>query len=329
MSDSTSVRSANIHLLGEGWDDQRARRPGSPWTMWSSPSKKMTGRYGQPVNSDAATMAAGSDDPLSLVDNWPVQTAAAGWCGVGSSGGRHGPVERQFALASITKPLVAYAILIAVEEGSVALDDEAQLPGVTVRHLLAHAGGVDPDRRELVAQPGTRRIYSNAGFEMLGDLLTAATGFSTADYLHEAVVVPLGLDSTELRGSPAHAAVSNVNDLLVFALELLTPTLLAPETLAAATTPEFAAVGGILPGFGRQDPNPWGQGFEIRGLKHPHWTGSGNSPLTFGHFGRAGTMLWVDPIAKIATVALTDREFGSWAAEAWPALSDAVLAVPR
>ena len=125
-----------------------------------------------------------NEDPLVAVDGWPVPTAAAGWCGIDGSGGSHGPVERSFALASITKPLFAYAVLIAVEEGSLALDDEAQLPGVTIRHLLAHAGGVDPDRRELVAEPGTRRIYSNAGFEMLGELLSAATGFSVAEYLY-------------------------------------------------------------------------------------------------------------------------------------------------
>jgi CubicO group peptidase (beta-lactamase class C family) len=265
-------------------------------------------------------------DPLSQINGWPVPTAAAGWCRVDGTQGRHGPVDRILPLASITKPLVAYAVLIAVEEGSLAFDDEAELPGVTVRHLLAHAGGVDPDRRELIAEPGMRRVYSNAGFEMLGDLLASATGFSVAEYLDEAVLVPLGLASSELRGSPAHGAVSTVADLLVFAAELLAPTLLAPETVAEATTPQFAPIGGILPGFGRQDPNPWGLGFEIRGEKHPHWTGTGNSPRTFGHFGRAGTMLWVDPVAGVATVALTDREFGSWAIEAWQSLSDDVLA---
>jgi CubicO group peptidase (beta-lactamase class C family) len=50
-----------------------------------------------------------------------------------------------------------------------------------------------------------------------------------------------------------------------------------------------------------------------------------NSPSTFGHFGGAGTFLWVDPVARIALAALTDRPFGPWALDAWPALSDAVL----
>lgn len=269
--------------------------------------------------------AGHNNAPLVQIDNWSAPTAAAGWCRADGSRAVHGAADHVFPLASITKPLVAYAVLIAVEEGSIGLGDMTQLRGVTVRHLLAHAGGIDPDRRELVAEPGTRRIYSNAGFEMLGDLLTAATGFTVAQYLHEAVADPLGLASSELRGSPAHGAVSTVNDLLTFAAELLTPTLLAPQTLADATTPVFTELGGILPGFGRHDPNPWGLGFEIRGEKHPHWTGTGNSPSTFGHFGRAGTMLWVDPIARVATVALTDREFGSWAIEGWPSLSDAVL----
>ncbi len=68
---------------------------------------------------------------------------------------------------------------------------------------------------------------------------------------------------------------------------------------------------------------------EIRGHKTPHWTGSTNSPETFGHFGGAGTVLWVDPGDDLACVALTDRPFDEWAADAlrlWPELADAVIA---
>ena len=66
-------------------------------------------------------------------------------------------------------------------------------------------------------------------------------------------------------------------------------------------------------------------GIEVRGHKAPHWTGGGNSPATFGHFGQSGTMTWVDPEAGVGVVALTDRAFGPWAAEVWPRFSDAVL----
>jgi CubicO group peptidase (beta-lactamase class C family) len=96
-----------------------------------------------------------------------------------------------------------------------------------------------------------------------------------------------------------------------------------------ATTVQFPELPGVLPEFGRFDPCPWGLGFEIRGAKAPHWTGRRNSPATFGHFGGAGTVLWVDPGVDVACVALTDRSFDEWADDArrlWPELADAVLA---
>jgi CubicO group peptidase (beta-lactamase class C family) len=92
---------------------------------------------------------------------------------------------------------------------------------------------------------------------------------------------------------------------------------------------QYAGLRGVLPGFGGQDPNDWGLGLEIRGTKSPHWTGATNSPATFGHFGQSGTMMWIDPVARVGVVALADLDFGEWAAQAWPALSDAVLAEYR
>ena len=89
---------------------------------------------------------------------------------------------------------------------------------------------------------------------------------------------------------------------------------------------QFPGLGGILPGFGRQTPNDWGLGLEMRDAKAPHWTGSRNAPETIGHFGRSGTFLWVDPVAGIALGCLTDLAFGQWAVEAWPPFADAVLA---
>ncbi len=82
----------------------------------------------------------------------------------------------------------------------------------------------------------------------------------------------------------------------------------------------------MLPGFGRTERNDWGLGFELRDGKSPHWTGERNSPRTFGHFGRSGTFLWVDPEAGLALACLTDLGFGDWAKEEWPRLADAVLA---
>jgi CubicO group peptidase (beta-lactamase class C family) len=129
----------------------------------------------------------------------------------------------------------------------------------------------------------------------------------------------------ELRGSPAADLHGSLDDLLILARELQRPTVVAPETLAEATTVQFPGLAGVLPDLGRFDPNDWGLGFELRDDKSPHWTGSRNSPRTFGHFGGSGTFLWVDPEAGLALGVLTNLDFGDWAKEAWPRLSDAVL----
>jgi CubicO group peptidase (beta-lactamase class C family) len=254
-----------------------------------------------------------------------VGRAAAAVVGPGGVLGVRGPVGEAFPLASVTKPLAALATLVAVEEGAVGLDEPAGPEGSTVRHLLAHASGLAPEEPTRVARPGTRRIYSNAGFDVLGAHVERATGMAFADYLRRAVCEPLGLDSTALVGSPAHAATSTVEDLTRVLSELLDPKVLHPDTVREAATVQFPGLAGVLPGFGRQQHNDWGLGFEIRDSKSPHWTGERNSPGTYGHFGRSGTAIWVDPVARVGCVALTDRDFGEWAARAWPELADAVL----
>ncbi|GAA4364902.1 serine hydrolase domain-containing protein [Paeniglutamicibacter cryotolerans] len=263
---------------------------------------------------------------LEIIDSWPVDHAAAAV--IDASGtllDSHGDASRVFALASVTKLLSAYAVLVAVEEEALELEQPAGPEGSTVRHLLAHTAGYDFSGTAVRAAPGTRRIYSNTGFDVLARTLEESTGIGFADYLDEAVLQPLGMSSTSLAGSAAADGSSCVADLLRFATELQRPTLLAPSTLHSATTVQFPGLDGILPGYGRQRPNDWGLGFEIRGSKSPHWTGTGNSAKTFGHFGQAGTFLWVDPEAGISCIALTDRDFGPWAVEAWTPFNDAVL----
>jgi CubicO group peptidase (beta-lactamase class C family) len=266
-------------------------------------------------------------ESLRLIDEWPVPTAAAAVIRQdGTVAGTHGPADHPFPLASVTKPLTAYALLIAYEEGAFELDDPAGPEGSTIRHLLAHASGLAFDEHRVMAAPGTRRLYSNAGFEVLGEHLAKAAGIPFADYLRQAVLEPLGMTGTSLTGSPAAGAVSTVADLTRFAAELQAPQLLHPSTVATATSVVFPGLKGVLPGYGHQNPNDWGLGFEIRAAKSPHWTGARSSPATFGHFGQSGTFLWVDPVAGAACVALTDRAFGEWALPRWPRFTDAVLA---
>ena len=236
-----------------------------------------------------------------------------------------GDVDRVYDLASVSKLFTAMAVLVAVEEGALALEHPAGPEGATVEHLLAHASGLAFDRPRVVAPPGTRRIYSNAGFEALGDAVATATGIDAATYLAEAVVDGLGLDATRPGPSPAHGWAATAGDVLRLVDQVRRPTLLAPATTARAVTVAFPGLAGVLPGIGRQDPLDWGLGFEIRAAKRPHWTGSTNSPRTVGHFGASGTFAWADPDADVSCVGLTDRPFGGWALQSWPELADVVV----
>ena len=263
-------------------------------------------------------------DALRQIDTWPATTAAAGVVRDGVVVATRG-TDKLLRWASVTKLVTALTALLAAEEGVIDLDEPAGPEGSTVRHLLAHASGLPFEPGAPAGRPGQRRVYSNVGFETLAEHIAARADMPFAEYLWGGVLEPLGL-TAELRGSPAADLHGTLDDLLILARELQRPTLVAPETLAEATTVQFPGLAGVLPDFGRMDPNDWGLGFELRNAKHPHWTGSQNSPRTFGHFGGSGTFLWLDPEAGLALGVLTDREFGEWAKDAWPRLSDAVLA---
>lgn len=238
-----------------------------------------------------------STHSLDVIQQWPVDNAAAVVLSGKNPGegdrirGFSGDQAHVFPLASVTKLLCAYAILVAVEEGAVELDGPAGPEGSTVRHLLAHASGLAFAERVVQAPVASKRIYSSAGFEVLAELVSRETEIEFAK----------------------------------FAAELLSPTLVSAQTFAEATTVQFPGLNGILPGYGSQRPNDWGLGFEIRGDKRPHWTGLENSAATFGHFGQSGTFLWVDPTIDTACVVLTDRDFGDWAKPLWTELSDGVV----
>lgn len=263
---------------------------------------------------------------IAVIDSWPVDHAAVAVRTAAGPAGTAGLVDRVFELASVTKLLSAYAALVAVEEGAIELDQPAGPPGATVRHLLAHTSGLAFDEQRVRAEPGQRRIYSSAGFEVLAAHVEHETGIEFADYLAEAVFAPLGMAASSLPGPAGHGGRSTAADLDRFARELLAPTLISRPLWAEATTVQYPGLDGILPGYGMQRPNDWGLGFELRGRKSPHWTGTRNAPATFGHFGQSGTFVWVDPVAAVACVALTDRPFGDWVKPLWPEFSDAVLA---
>lgn len=267
---------------------------------------------------------ASLDRAWDLVASWPAPDCAVA---VVHPGGidTWGDTSRRQRIASVSKPLSAWAVLVAVEEGSVALDDPVGQTGCTVGHLLCHAGGYPFEGSAPVGKPGVKRIYSNTGYDMLAEHLEHCTGMDCARYLSEAVFEPLEMTSTALEGSCAKDIHSTVDDLVCFVAELRTPVLVDRSTRNMAVSAMFPELAGIVPGVGSFNPCPWGMGVEIRGHKSPHWTGTRNSGATFGHFGGIGTFMWVDPVADVACVMLSEHEFDKWGLAHWPAFSDAVL----
>ncbi|AKK03614.1 serine hydrolase domain-containing protein [Corynebacterium epidermidicanis] len=260
-------------------------------------------------------------ETLDRIQSWPVDNAAGALL-TPASINTSGDTSRVFELASVTKLLAAYGFLVAIEEGVFELDSPAGPAGATVRHLLAHASGVGFSNPEPERPVGERRLYSSAGFDILADYVATEAGMSFADYLSEAVFQPLGMESARLLGSAGHGAQASVADLVKFAAEVLDPRLISPETLGEATTVQFPDLAGIVPGYGRFNPCSWGLGFEIKGEKNPHWTGSHQPPATVGHFGQSGTFLWLDLAASCAGIVLTDRAFGEWAKPRWGDFND-------
>jgi CubicO group peptidase (beta-lactamase class C family) len=260
---------------------------------------------------------------LRQIEDWPVPFATAGLARADGVVATEGDVRRAVRLASVSKPVTALAVLIAAEEGVVDLDEPAGPPGSTVRHLLAHTSGLPFDGGPAIARPGSRRIYSNEGFHVLGERLAFRAEMPFAEYVRAAICDPLriGLDPEGDPGSGMHASLA---DVLRLGRELLAPSLVAAETLEEMTSVQFPGLVGVLPDFGRFDPLDWGLGVQLN-TSSPSWMGSRTSPRAFGHFGGSGTFLWVDPEAGVACAALTTGSLGAWAKEAWPALADAVL----
>jgi CubicO group peptidase (beta-lactamase class C family) len=136
--------------------------------------------------------------------------------------------DRIFLLASITKPIVATAIMRLVEEGRLLLSDavakhisqfaSAGKDRVTVYHILTHTSGLDDaewlreltERRgasaeELVAlalgaplrsEPGARYEYNSFSFYVLAELIGRLGGVPYPEYLRRWIFKPLGMRDT-------------------------------------------------------------------------------------------------------------------------------------
>ena len=152
-------------------------------------------------------------DALRTIDDWGARTAVAGATRADAEVDVHGPRDAELRWASVTKLVTGLAALVALEEGTVDLDEPAGPEGSTLRHLLAHASGLPPEAGPPLAPPGRRRIYSNIGIELAAELVAERAGMPFADYLHQAVLAPRGFAGA-LHGSPAWGYREPVGDLL-------------------------------------------------------------------------------------------------------------------
>ncbi len=262
---------------------------------------------------------------LDLLDDFGFEAAAIVLDASGERE-RRGDVERLRPWRSVTKTLTGFGAVLAAQEGRVGLDDPAGPPGSTLRHLLSHASGYFYESANTLQAPGLRRHYSNYGIDEAGRHLERALDRDLADWIQERVAAPLGMTALRWSGSASVGASGSLTDLARFAAELLRPTLLEERWARELTAAQFPELVGIMPGFGKQSPNPFGLGLEVRGTKSPHWTGSRNSERTVGHFGMRGTAFWVDPVADLALVVGTSHDFCDTHRQVMPLLADAVLA---
>lgn len=138
--------------------------------------------------------------------------------------------ESAYRLASVQKPMTAVAVLQLAEEGKINLDAEIQtyVPyfprkkyPITVRQLLYHLSGIPHygnreteqhikehkttreaiaifENFDLVAEPGTKFVYSSYGYNLLGAAIEGAAGRSYADYMREHIWQPSGMNDTRM-----------------------------------------------------------------------------------------------------------------------------------
>ncbi len=164
---------------------------------------------------------------LAVLENGDVTTAASGVLNLDT--GVEATVDSLFQIGSITKVWTTTVIMQLVEEGLVELDaplrtyipdfrvaDEAASEGVTIRHLLTHASGIDGDNfsdtgrgddalekyvatcanLRQVHPLGATMSYCNTGFTLLGRVIEVVTGRVWDTAMRERLFTPLELTHT-------------------------------------------------------------------------------------------------------------------------------------
>jgi len=288
-------------------------------------------------------------------------------------------VDTIFDLASLTKVIATTtAVMKLSEEGKLNVDapvfkywTEFKSNGkdaVTVRHLLTHYSGLRPDiplnpewsgyetslkkviNEKPLSPPGTRFLYSDINFIVLGEVVRKVTGKPLDVYCSKNIFAPLNMKNTffnpskslrkciaptqhrngaggkmlhgevhdptaqRMGGVAGHAGLfSTAGDLSIFARMLLAEgSLRTVRILAPRTIEEMTS------------PQSPPEKTPLRGLgwniDAPLASNRDSFPRvgSYGHKGFTGTFLWIDPVSKLYIIVLTNRVHPSGKGDAEP-----------
>ncbi|MDE3064242.1 MAG: beta-lactamase family protein [Acidobacteriota bacterium] len=252
-----------------------------------------------------------------LLDGWPVGSTAIVLRlrdGLVDVLDEAGDTRERRPWASVSKLAVALAFGVEHDWGLHDLNQSVGPRGATIADLLSHSGGLGLEEGDPTSPVGSRRVYSNVGIDLA---VRAVVGDrDPARWLDQRLFVPLGMSTTRLEGRPASGVVGSTSDLATLAVAWLRPDAIAIATRDRMITPFRPALEGVVPGFGRFSPCPWGLGPELAGEKH-HWMGDW-PPESFGHFGQSGSLVLANAREGLGVVATSPEPFGPWAVALWP-----------
>jgi len=133
-------------------------------------------------------------------------------------------------------------------------------------------------------------------------------------------------------GLPWGGYYGTAEDVVRFAASFLpgAEVPLASESVSEMTTDHVHGLpGGVFSARIHWDHAFWGLGWEVKGTKSRHWTGTLSSPETFCHWGASGTLMWADPTRNLAVAILGNRTVlkKQWplSPPRWTAISDAII----
>lgn len=222
--------------------------------------------------------------------------------------------------ASVSKMAVSLAFAVEFDWELHTPTEPLGPRGATIANLLSHSSGLGLDEGDPVVAIGTKRVYSNYGIDYA---VNAIIGDNTAaNWLSSRIFEPFGMATAKLVGPPSSGIEGSTMDLARMAVGWLRPDGVSRETRARMITPFLPKIDGIVPGFGRFAPCPWGLGPEIHGDKQ-HWMGDW-PPTSFGHFGKSGSLMLLNVEDQIGLVATSTVAFGPWAVKLWPKWTSAM-----